>query len=92
MMNIAKDCGCEIVQDPEGDFGDSAVALCDLHAAAPALYEFVKKLAVLKTCDEEPDNCESQSGPYCGRHDRLFYEDEILEARALIAKASGQAT
>jgi hypothetical protein len=48
------------------------------------LRAFVKKIADMKMCKDEPDKCGSGSGPYCDRHGDLYMDDDIEEARALL--------
>lgn len=50
-----------------------------------ALRAFVQQTADRKLCAEEPEKCYDDSGPYCGTHHGFLGDDEILEARKLLA-------
>jgi hypothetical protein len=50
-----------------------------------ALREFVGKIATIRVCDDEPTKCYQGSGPYCGTHGDVDIDDEIAEARKLLA-------
>jgi hypothetical protein len=62
-----------------------------LIAAAPDLLEALRYFADLQHCGNDSANCESASGPSCGRHgDTDVHADEIAKAKAAIAKAEGR--
>ena len=48
------------------------------------LLAFVRKIAEMKTCDDEPERCGYGSGPYCSTHGDRLVDDEIAEARKLL--------
>lgn len=70
--------------------GRDAAQRANLHASAPDLLAVVKRIAALKKCDEAPDLCHLESGPYCGTHDVFVNEDLIDAARDAIKKAEGR--
>jgi hypothetical protein len=60
-----------------------------LRALNMGLVAFVGKIAAMTFCNDptESGRCHFDSGPYCDTHDLLPMDDEIKEARALLAKA-----
>lgn len=71
---------------------DEVDANARLIASAPELLDFVRKIAAIEQCDDEQKriDCFADSGPCCGAHGDLVFNDAILEARALVAKAEGR--
>lgn len=47
--------------------------------------------AALKDCDEEPEKCYSDSGPYCGKHNYNYvHSNQIKNLRAALAAFDGK--
>lgn len=64
---------------------DAIKAVLQNHAE---LLAFVKRLAEMKMCNEDLANCHGNSGPYCDQHDWQFFDSDIEEARAIVAKVT----
>jgi hypothetical protein len=51
----------------------------------PPIIAFVRSIAEMETCEDAPNRCGLDSGPYCMAHAVLCIDDEIMEARRLLA-------
>lgn len=52
------------------------------------LIAFVARIAAERTCEDDPSQCESSSGPYCGAHGLGDLDRWIFDAREVQREAA----
>ena len=77
---------CDVLEPGARNYNPMRVRAEQAEARVTALLALVNNIADRKTCGEERNACESDSGPYCSIH-RWFDEDDLIsEARRLRAE------
>lgn len=51
--------------------------------------KIIRSIAQRKTCEEDPEHCESQSGPYCSAHNWWTDEEELITSARLALLSDG---
>ena len=77
----------EHVCSAEGATGQLSPSTTEAASIMAEALPILRSLASIKDCDEEPDQCEADSGPYCGRHgENYLHMGEAKASRALLSR------